>query len=141
MILPIPWIKIYTQLPTSWYQFSLIKNSTSITRYILPIVDQHDITGEGDIQFGLSDATISAFFTPVNSKNGLMWGAGPAFLIPTGTNDFLSARKWGIGPTAIILKQAAGFDLWFFSNHLWSFAGDEKPRVILTKCSSSLFFT
>jgi hypothetical protein len=96
-----------------------------ITRYIVPIVDQHDITGEGDIQFGLSDATVSAFFTPINSKNGLMWGAGPAFLIPTGTNDFLSARKWGIGPTAIILKQAAGLTYGFLINQLWSFAGDE----------------
>src|SRR5258705_12580508 len=79
-----------------------------ITRYIVPIVDQHDITGEGDIQFGLSDATISAFFTPVSNKNGFIWGAGPAFLIPTGTNDFLSTRNWGIGPTVIILKQATG---------------------------------
>jgi len=34
-----------------------------ITRYIIPIVDQHDITGEGEDQFGLSDATISAFFS------------------------------------------------------------------------------
>jgi hypothetical protein len=33
-----------------------------ITRYIIPIVDQHDITGEGEDQFGLSDATISGFF-------------------------------------------------------------------------------
>jgi len=30
-----------------------------ITRYIIPIVDQHDITGEGEDQFGLSEA---AFF-------------------------------------------------------------------------------
>jgi hypothetical protein len=89
-----------------------------ITRYIFPIVDQHDITGEGDVQFGLSDATISAFFTPINSTNGLMWGAGPAFLFPTGTNDFLSARKWGVGPTAIILKQAAGLTYGFLVNQL-----------------------
>ena len=101
-----------------------------ITRYIVPIVDQHDITGEGDIQFGLSDATVSAFFTPINSKNGLMWGAGPAFLIPTGTNDFLSARKWGIGPTAIILKQAAGLTYGFLVNQLWSFAGEENRSDI-----------
>lgn len=96
-----------------------------ITRYIVPIVDQHDITGEGEIQFGLSDATISAFFTPVNNKNGLIWGAGPAFLIPIGTHDFLSARKWGIGPTVIILKQATGLTYGFLVNQLWSFAGDE----------------
>jgi hypothetical protein len=59
-----------------------------------------------------------------------MWGAGPAFLIPTGTNDFLSARKWGIGPTAIILKQAAGLTYGFLVNQLWSFAGDENRSDI-----------
>src|SRR5678810_1324226 len=32
-----------------------------ITRYIVPIVDQHDITGEGDVQFGLSDATAVSY--------------------------------------------------------------------------------
>jgi len=41
-----------------------------ITRYIIPIVDQHDITGEGEDQFGLGDATISGFFSPGDSKNG-----------------------------------------------------------------------
>src|SRR5690348_12075507 len=35
-----------------------------ITRYIFPIVDQRNISGEGNTEFGLSDATISAFFSP-----------------------------------------------------------------------------
>ena len=68
-----------------------------ITRYIIPIVDQRDITGEGNGEFGLADATLSAFFAPANAKNGLMWGLGPAFLVPIGTNDFLSTRKWATG--------------------------------------------
>jgi hypothetical protein len=96
-----------------------------ITRYIVPVVDQHDITGEHTGQFGLSDATVSGFFAPVNSKNGLIWGIGPALLIPIGTNDFLSTRKWGIGPTALIAKQTHGLTYGFLINQLWSFAGDE----------------
>ena len=113
----------------------LNQNFNLITRYIVPIVDQHDITGEGEIQFGLSDATVSAFFTPINNKSGLIWGAGPAFLFPTGTNDFLSARKWGIGPTVIILKQATGLTYGFLANQLWSFAGDDSRSDI-----SQMFF-
>lgn len=96
-----------------------------ITRYIIPIVDQHDITGEGENQFGLSDATISAFFSPVSSKNGWIWGAGPAFLVPIGTNDLLSTRKWGIGPTVLVLRQVNGLTYGFLANQLWSFAGDK----------------
>jgi hypothetical protein len=96
-----------------------------ITRYIFPIVDQRNISGEGNTEFGLSDATISAFFSPSQVKNGLVWGAGPAFLVPTGTNDFLSTRKWGTGPTALVLKQAKGLTYGFLANQIWSFAGDE----------------
>src|SRR4030095_27516 len=44
-----------------------------ITRYIIPIADQRDITGENTNQFGLSDATISAWFSPTSSKNGWIW--------------------------------------------------------------------
>src|SRR6185312_6107570 len=48
---------------------SLSPKLNLITRYIIPLVDQHNITGDGDVQFGLSDATISAFFSPADSKN------------------------------------------------------------------------
>ncbi len=101
-----------------------------ITRYIIPIVDQRDITSEGSSQFGLSDATISAFFAPKDIKNGFIWGVGPAFLVPIGTNDFLSTRKWGVGPTVLVLKQAKGLTYGFLVNQLWSFAGDENRNDI-----------
>ena len=101
-----------------------------ITRYIIPIVDHQDITGEGEKQFGLSDATISAFFAPADAKNGLTWGIGPAFLIPIGTSDWLSSRKWGLGPTALLLMQMQGLTLVFLVNQIWSFAGEEKRSEI-----------
>ena len=96
-----------------------------ITRYIIPIIDQRDITDENTSQFGLSDATISGFFSPVNSKNGWIWGAGPAFLVPIATDDFLGTHKWGGGPTALLLRQANGLTYGFLVNQLWSFAGDK----------------
>src|SRR4051812_1758098 len=34
-----------------------------ITRVVLPVISQHDITGEGTSQGGLSDAIVSAFFS------------------------------------------------------------------------------
>ena len=96
-----------------------------ITRYIIPVIDQHDITAEGGHEFGLADATISAFFSPVRNKYGWIWGAGPAFLIPIGTVDLLSTHKWGIGPTALVLRQAKGITYGLLTNQLWSFAGDQ----------------
>ena len=104
----------------------LSPNLNLITRYIIPIVDQRDITGDNSSEFGLSDATISAWFSPSHSKNGWIWGAGPAFLVPIGAGDFLSTGKWGIGPTALALRQAKGLTYGFLINQLWSFAGDEQ---------------
>lgn len=105
--------------------FALSPKLNLITRYIVPVIDQRDIVAEGSSQFGLSDATLSAFFSPAASKNGLIWGGGPAFLVPIGTNDVLSTRKWGVGPTVLILKQAPGLTFGFLTNQIWSFAGDE----------------
>jgi len=103
----------------------LNQNLNLITRYSIAIILQRDITGENTSEFGLSDATISAWFSPIHAKNGWLWGAGPAFLVPIGTNDFLSTRKWCIGPTALVLKQATGLTYGFLVNQLWSVAGDE----------------
>src|SRR5215831_11957772 len=49
---------------------SLSKNLNLIARVILPVVDQRDITGEKTHQTGLSDATVTGFFAPADSKNG-----------------------------------------------------------------------
>lgn len=106
-----------------------------ITRYILPITFQRDVTGEGTKENGLSDLNASAFFAPSNSANGLTWGAGPIFLFPTGTNTFLSTKKWAIGPTALILKQSKGYTYGFLVNQLWSYAGDDNRSDI-----NQLFF-
>jgi hypothetical protein len=110
--------------------FQLSPKLNLITRYIIPLVDQHDITGEGSNEFGLSDATVSAFFSPAANKNGIIWGAGPAILIPIGTNDYLSTRHWAAGPTLLILKQSSGFTYGFLVNQLWSFAGDKDRKDV-----------
>lgn len=110
--------------------FALNPKVNLITRYIIPIIDQHDVTGEGQHESGLSDATISAFFSPSKSKNSWIWGAGPAFLVPTGTDHLLSTRKWGIGPTVLVLRQSKGITYGLLTNQLWSVAGDENRKDV-----------
>lgn len=62
---------------------SLSPSLNMITRVVLPIISQQDITAQGVKQSGLSDALVSAFFSPAEAKNGLTWGVGPAILVPT----------------------------------------------------------
>ncbi len=114
--------------------FQLSPKLNLVTRYVVPIVTQYDIYEQGVSQSGLSDATISAFFSPVGSK--LIWGAGPALLIPIATNDLLGTKKFGVGPTALTAKQTeSGWTYGALFNQLWSVAGDkERPDV------SQLFF-
>jgi hypothetical protein len=104
---------------------SLNDDWTMISRTILPVIWQNDIAGPSGEQFGLGDITQSLFFSPKTpGPSGIIWGIGPAFLIPTGTDDLLGSGKWGAGPTAVALKQVDGWTVGALANHIWSFAGD-----------------
>lgn len=103
----------------------LSTNINLIARVVLPVVSQYNIYSEGSQQSGLSDAVVSAFFSPAEAKNGLVWGIGPAFLVPTATDDLLGTKKFGVGPTALVLKQANGWTIGALMNQIWSVAGDE----------------
>jgi len=118
----------------------LNENLNLITRYIIPIVTQYNLTGENTSQSGLGDATISAFLSPSKTKNGLTWGAGPAFLVPTATDTYLGQGKLGIGPTAVILKQANGFTYGALANQIWSVAG-ASDRAPVSQLFVQPFFT
>ena len=109
---------------------SLNKNLNLITRYIIPVVTQYNITAPGQKQGGLGDAVVSAFLSPTNGKNGVTWGAGTAILLPIGTDEFHTSKKFGIGPSVVALKQAGGLTYGGLINQIWSVAGsDSRPAV------------
>jgi hypothetical protein len=104
------------------FPFQVAENWNMISRTILPISYQDKIVpGEGS-QFGLGDATLSLFFSPQTS--GVTWGVGPILLFPTATDSLLGAKKWGAGPTAILLTMRGSWTMGALGNHIWSFAGD-----------------
>jgi hypothetical protein len=94
-----------------------------ISRTIIPSVTQTNIFQGAGTQTGLGDIVQSFFLSPTEpSNNGIIWGVGPVVLAPTGTNDLLSGRQWGAGPTAVILQQNHGWTYGLLANHIWSFA-------------------
>ena len=99
---------------------------TLISRTILPVVAAWDPAPGVDSRFGLSDTLQSFFLSPAGGS--LIWGAGPALMIPTGTDRMLSGRKWLAGPTAVALRQSGGWTYGVLANHLWSFAGSSTAR-------------
>jgi hypothetical protein len=104
--------------------FSIDEDWNLISRTILPVTSQHDIAGPSATQFGLGDTVQSFFLSPAKpTESGIVWGAGPVFLLPTATDAFLGSGKWGAGPTAVLLKQDGPWTLGILANHIWSFAG------------------
>lgn len=105
--------------------FSIGEEWNLISRTILPIVDQSHFPGPGQSESGLGDIVQSVFFSPkAPTSNGWIWGAGPVLLLPTATDEILGAEKWGIGPTAVALKQSGPWTYGGLVNHIESFAGD-----------------
>ena len=97
-----------------------------ITRTIVPLVDQQDLPVKGEDASGVGDTTASQFFSPkAPTAGGWIWGAGPVELLPTASDDALGAEKWGLGPTAVMLKQFGPWTVGGLANHVWSVAGEE----------------
>lgn len=106
-------------------------NWNLISRTIVPLIHQENVFGASGSQSGLGDVLQSFFFSPVQpSDSGWVWGAGPAILMPTATDDLLGADQWAAGPTFAAIKQTGQWTFGGLLNHLWSFAGDHnKPDI------------
>jgi hypothetical protein len=106
--------------------FSLNDKWNLISRTILPIIDQKDIPTVGMGESGIGDIVQSLFLSPeAPTSGGLIWGIGPVFLIPSASDEMLGSEKWGIGPTAVGLKQDGPWTFGVLVNHIESFAGED----------------
>ncbi|WP_406647206.1 transporter [Aliisedimentitalea scapharcae] len=97
---------------------SLGDNWNLISRTIIPLIDQQDFV-PGTSQNGIGDIVQSLFLSPKQpTKGGLIWGVGPAFLLPTGGNT-LGADQFAAGITGVVLKQSGPWTYGGLANHLW----------------------
>ena len=118
-----------------------------ISRTILPIIHQNNVTIAATSQRGLGDTVQSFFFSPAKS-DPFIWGFGPALLIPTGTDDRYSRRallpirlryinpphrKGSIGSTFQLLRQ-------FVQPSLYPIRLDVLERLIVHSCRSAIGF-
>jgi hypothetical protein len=118
---------------------SLNNDWNLISRTIVPIVWQKNVFPGSGSQFGLSDTVQSFFLSPAKPR-GIVWGVGPVLLVPTGTDDLLSTRKWGAGPSALLLKQAGPWTIAVLANQIWSYAGN-KSRANVNQMLINPFVT
>lgn len=83
---------------------------------------------------GIGDILQSGFFSPKDlTASGWTWGVGPAILLPTGSEDALTTDQWGLGPTAVALKQSGPWTVGGLANHIWNITDDDdKPGINAT---------
>ena len=113
-----------------------------ISRTILPVIWQDDIYPGAGSQSGIGDIVQSVFFSPkAPTAGGWIWGAGPVFLLPTGSDDLLTVDKWGAGPTGVALKQEGRWTYGLLANHIWSFGGSGDQDVNATFAQPFVSYT
>jgi hypothetical protein len=101
--------------------FSISENMSLITRTIIPYKWQDDISSSSGKNEGWGDTVMSFWFSPKDSANGITWGLGPVFNIPTSGDRALGVGEWGGGITGVFLKQKGSWTFGGLANHIWSF--------------------
>jgi hypothetical protein len=106
------------------------QNWNLVSRIITPIIYQPTVSqpiNQG--AYGFGDLSPTFFLSPAKPGK-LIWGAGPAVVLPTATNPFLGQGKWSIGPSIVVLEQPGKWTLGALVNNVFSFAGQSsRPDV------------
>lgn len=103
------------------YPLKISSRFNLITRTILPVISQ-PAPGD-DRTFGLGDVNFTGFISP-RQPGKVIWGAGPALVFPTATDEVLGTEKWSAGPSVVVLTMPGFWVVGGLVSNVWSFAGD-----------------
>lgn len=105
--------------------FNLNENWNLITRTIIPVISQPKFASGQDRENGIGDIQFSAFLSPKQpGSGGWIWGAGVIAQLDTATDDRLGAERWGLGPSAVVLRPAGAWVYGALINNIWDVGGD-----------------
>ena len=109
-----------------------------INRFIVPVIwleGQDSVSagrggedfGFGEVfpgtssEFGLGNITYQGFFSPAD-PGAVIWGVGPALILPTNTDDSLGADVWSAGISTLVLAMPGKWVVGALAQNTWSFA-------------------
>ena len=111
------------------YPFHVNEKWNLITRTIIPIISQPDVSMESGGTTGIGDISFTAFLSP-KSPGKLIWGVGPALSIPTAGDNIPGFGKWALGPSVVALTISGPWVAGALVNNVWSIGGDDnEPDV------------
>jgi hypothetical protein len=104
------------------FPFKIAEDWNLITRTIVPVISQPSFGPGEDRTNGVGDTTFEAFFSPSKPAK-VIWGIGPALVLPTQTDSRLGSKKWSAGPTLVALISEGHWLVGALANQVWSFSG------------------
>ena len=107
--------------------FAINRSTNIVLRVILPLASQPGPNGTR--YSGVGDVLTTAFFSP-SEGGSIIWGVGPAILLPTATNNSLGQEKFGLGPSVVVLTQPGKWTLGALANQIWSASGAEDRAAV-----------
>jgi hypothetical protein len=105
------------------------ENWMLISRIIQPIVWQPTAAANTGGEYGFGDMNPTFFLSPAKPGK-LIWGVGPAIVIPTATSTSLGQGKLSFGPSVVALTQPGPWTIGALVNNVFSVAGSpHRPYV------------
>jgi len=114
-------ISSLTLIPT--FPIHLTSNLNVISRTSIPFLHVSGLYRGFGYGEGLSNVQQSFFFSPRGSSNGLIWGVGPTFFLPTAVSKKVGSYQTGIGPALAFIKSSGPWVLGLRVSQVWSIAG------------------
>ena len=110
--------------PGGRYMLSLRPVFPIVTR---PSRDSSEAGEGGSHKTGFGDIQVLTLAGP-NRSDGVVWGAGVTFKLPTASDDLLGQGKWQAGPAVMCFWLDKPWTIGVLAQHWWSFAGDEERQ-------------
>ena len=107
--------------------FELSKDWNLITRTVIPYAYVSNVFPS--TESGVGDIVTSMWLSPSQpTSGGLIWGVGPAILLPTASNDRLGNEQWGGGPTAVAVLVRGPWTGLVLGNYIWGMGSAPADR-------------
>lgn len=109
------------------WPFRLGEDWRLVTYSIVPVLQAP--LGNGDYEVGLGNTLLNFYVSPANPDGKLVWGAGPAVLLPTRTDPILGTDRVGLGPSAVLYYAEDKWGAGVVLQNVWSLGGDGVNEV------------
>jgi len=102
--------------------FKLNENWNLITRTIVPVIYEPQVSPSQGSDFGLGNINPQFFLSPARSGQ-IIWGGGPQLWLPTATSKSLGINKFGGGPAVVALTKRGHWLVGTLVGNVWAGTG------------------